>query len=393
LAKILIGKYVGTIYPEGDGFTGAVSLGFAPNGKRIRLKRKGDTESAVQAKLVQAVKDLDSGIRSPERYTVRDAVEDWLKKGLRGRDQNTITTNRILANKHVIPHIGRKKLKDLRADDVDDWLDGLTDHLSTRSLQGVHAILKRAIRQAQARDLVMRNVAELVTTPKGRAGRPSKALTIDQATAVLEEAKTSRINAYFVLSLMTGIRTEEARELRWDHVVAWVDDKQGWKPVTEVGFDHERFAVYIWRSVRATGDTKTKKSRRTLELPEQVAMAFKEHFERQAIDTERAGELWQDHGLVFCTRIGTPLDAGNVRRSFRNITTKAKIGANWTPRELRHSFVSIMSDQGVPIETIADLCGHAGTTVTEQVYRHQLKPVIKQGAETMNSIFGSSPSR
>ena len=123
-----------------------------------------------------------------------------------------------------------------------------------------------------------------------------------------------------------------------------------------------------------------------------LVAALKEHFERQAIDKERAGELWQDHGLVFCTRIGTPLDAGNVRRSFRNITTKAKIGANWTPRELRHSFVSIMNDQGVPIETIADLCGHAGTTVTEQVYRHQLKPVIKQGAETMNSIFGSSQS-
>jgi integrase len=239
--------------------------------------------------------------------------------------------------------------------------------------------------------MVMRNVAELVTTPKGTAGRPSKALTFDQATAVLEHAKTSRLNAYFVLSLMTGIRTEEAREVRWDHVVAWVDDKVGWRPVTEVGFDHKRFAVYIWRSVRATGDTKTKKSRRTLELPQQVAEALRKHHTRQAADKLRAGDAWQDHSLVFCTRIGTPLDAGNIRRSFRNITTKAEIGEKWTPRELRHSFVSIMSDKGVPIETIADLCGHAGTAVTEQVYRHQLKPVITKGAETMNTIFGDSP--
>lgn len=57
------------------------------------------------------------------------------------------------------------------------------------------------------------------------------------------------------------------------------------------------------------------------------------------------------------------------------------------PRELRHSFVSIMSDNGVPIETIADLVGHASTAVTETVYRHQLKPVITRGAETMNTIF------
>jgi len=57
------------------------------------------------------------------------------------------------------------------------------------------------------------------------------------------------------------------------------------------------------------------------------------------------------------------------------------------PRELRHSFVSIMSDHGVPIETIADLVGHASTAVTETVYRHQLKPVITRGAETMSTIF------
>jgi hypothetical protein len=43
LAKILIGKYKATIYAEGNGFTGAVSLGFGPDGKRIRPKRKGDT--------------------------------------------------------------------------------------------------------------------------------------------------------------------------------------------------------------------------------------------------------------------------------------------------------------------------------------------------------------
>ena len=97
-----------------------------------------------------------------------------------------------------------------------------------------------------------------------------------------------------------------------------------------------------------------------------------------------------DHGLVFASQAGTPLDASHVRRSFKAITRKAGLGENWTPRELRHSFVSIMSDNGVPIETIADLVGHASTAVTEEVYRHQLKPVITKGAETMNTIFSAA---
>jgi integrase len=246
----------------------------------------------------------------------------------------------------------------------------------------------RAIRQAQARDKVLRNVAELVTTPKGKAGRPSKALTLAQAMAVLKSAKASPLNAYVVLSLMTGVRTEEARALRWDHVVAWTKDA-GWQPVTDVGFDHKKFAIYVWRSVREHGDTKTEKSRRTLELPKEAATALRDHHRRQAWQRLKAGKAWHDKNLVFCTRTGGPLDAGNVRRAFRGITRKAGIGEDWTPRELRHSFVSIMSDNGVPIETIADLVGHAGTAVTEKVYRHQLKPVITKGAETMNTIFKS----
>ncbi len=392
MAKILIGKYEGTIYPEGNGFTGAISLGFGPDGKRKRLKRKGRTKTEVQDKLIKAVADLTSGIQSPEHYTVKNAVDDWLAKGLKDLDERTVKTYRTLATRHVIPPIGKMKIKDLRADDVDDWLEGLTGKLSTRTLRTVHAILKRSIRQAQARDLVLRNVAELVTPPKGQPGRPSKALTQEQAQAVLDRARRSRLYAYIALSLMTGIRTEEARKLRWDHVVAWVDEDERWQPVTKAGFAHKRFAVYIWRSVRATGDTKTKKSRRTLELPEEVVRALRKHHRRQAKDKLKAGARWQENGLVFCTKFGTPLDASSVRRTFRTIATKAGAGSQWTPRELRHSFVSIMSDQGVPIETIADICGHAGTAVTEAVYRHQLKPVIRTGAEYMNSIFGSSQS-
>jgi len=387
LSKILIGRYQATIYPEGDGFAGAISLGFDGQGRRQRIRRRARTKAAVKAKLIQVVAERDAGLKPAEGYTVASAVRDWLAKGLKGRDQNTVTANRILAERHVLPLIGAIKLKDLTADDVDDWLDGLTEKLATRSLQGVHAILKRAIRQAQARDKVLRNVAELVTTPKGTPGRPSRAMTLDQATAMLEHAKASRLHAYVVVSLLTGIRTEEARALRWSHVVAWVDDDAEWRPVTEVGFDHERFAIYVWRSVRADGDTKTEKSRRTLELPGEAADALREHRTRQAKERLAAGPLWRDHGLVFASQTGTPLDASHVRRSFKAITRKAGLGEDWTPRELRHSFVSIMSDNGVPIETIADLVGHASTAVTEEVYRHQLKPVITKGAETMNTIF------
>ena len=100
-----------------------------------------------------------------------------------------------------------------------------------------------------------------------------------------------------------------------------------------------------------------------------------------------AGSAWVDHGPVFCTSHGTELDAANVRRSFRAVARAAGLDSEtWTPRELRHSFVSLLSSSGMSIEDIAHLVGHANTKTTEQVYRKELRPVLTKGARAMDGI-------
>ena len=83
------------------------------------------------------------------------------------------------------------------------------------------------------------------------------------------------------------------------------------------------------------------------------------------------------------------MDAANVRRDFRRaLDLVPGLDPNdWTPRELRHSFVSLLSDAGVPAEEISRLVGHSGTSVTELVYRHQIRPVIQTGATAMDRLF------
>jgi site-specific recombinase XerD len=93
--------------------------------------------------------------------------------------------------------------------------------------------------------------------------------------------------------------------------------------------------------------------------------------------------------LVFATANGTELDAHNVRRSFRRVAEAPGLDpAEWTPRELRHSFVPLLSASGVRIEDISRLVGHSGSGVTaEKVYRHQLHAVLDAGAAVMDTIF------
>ena len=184
-----------------------------------------------------------------------------------------------------------------------------------------------------------RNVATLADTPKGQTGRPSNSLTLEQASALLAATAGTRMHAYISLCLATGIRTEEARELRWDHV------------------------------------------------------DFGDPAARPPVPARAAGVEWSEHGLVFATRTGGALDAANVRREFTAACRAAKVGQDWTPRELRHSFVSPMSSSGVPVEEIARLAGHSNTRTTEVVYRRELRPVLTTGAEAMDRLFRPTETR
>jgi integrase len=364
----------------------SATVGYTPAGKRIVRRGSGKTKAEAKAKLREILHDHQEGVRATgwAHYTVAQAVTDWLTYGLSGRDPKTIETRRILAEQHVIPALGARKLRDLTAEDVDRWLGDKARTLSTRTLQDIRSILRRAVTRAQARDKVRRNVVLLCELPTGQAGRPSKALTLSEATALLDtaEADASTLGAYIVVALLTGARTEELRALMWSHV-----DIAGQPDAAPPIPPH----VQVWRSVRSGGDTKTRKSRRTLALPGRCVAALTAHRLRQAATRAQAGDRWADLDLVYASEIGTALDAANVRRGFRRIANAAGLdAARWTPRELRHSFVSLLSDDGVPLEQISRLVGHSGITVTELIYRKQIRPVIDDGATAMDRIFRHS---
>lgn len=113
-------------------------------------------------------------------------------------------------------------------------------------------------------------------------------------------------------------------------------------------------SIRVRHSVRRGGDTKTRKSRRTLALPHRCLLALRRHQEQQDRDRAECGGKWQDNGIVFASRDGARRDAASVRRAFRLVARNAGLG----------------------------------DTVTEAVYRHQLRPVFLSGAIAMDDIFG-----
>src|ERR1700761_8159656 len=287
---------------------GVVSLGFDADGKRLRRKVSGQTKAEVKDKLKALHSELDAGLRTAQGYTVEKAVADWLEEGVPGGAAKTVEANRD-SLRPLLAVIGPIPLKDLSVQDVRTALKKMAATHSTRTLQKGHNCLTRAVRHAEGQDLVRRNVSALVYTPRGREGRPSHSLTLEQASALLAAAEASRLRAFIVLCLLTGVRSEEARALTWEHV------------------DLAAGTISVWRAGRAHGGTQTNRARRTLKLPEIAVGALRGQRDRQARERAEAGELWQEHGLVFTTSVGTGYESHNLRRDFRRVTGGGGPGA------------------------------------------------------------------
>ena len=136
----------------------------------------------------------------------------------------------------------------------------------------------------------------------------------------------------------------------------------------------------------------TTRARRVLKLAQMAVGALREWQVDQAAEREAAGLHWQDTGRVFTTATGAPLGARHIRKMFQDVCERAGLGRDWAPRDLRHTFVSLLSDDGMAIEKIARLAGHASSHVTETVYRQELRPVLQEGAEVMDRLFGAVSS-
>jgi integrase len=92
---------------------------------------------------------------------------------------------------------------------------------------------------------------------------------------------------------------------------------------------------------------------------------------------------------VFCHENGAQYTRDALNWRFSRTTRLAGLG-HWHAHEGRHTAVSIMSSNGVPIQDITDTVGHKSTHVTETVYRHVIVPAIRGGATIMDDVFGGA---
>ncbi len=240
--------------------------------------------------------------------TVTEWMNYWMTeiKTHDGTRPSTLARYRHAIDGHIVPLLGKIRLDKLGPADIRRLHAARRDQMKPASLVKIHAVLRAALADAERMDLVSRNVAKAVRPPS-LAGEESHTLTINDARRFLALAGDDRLEALFVLALMMGLRRGELLGLSWDDI------------------DLDARTLRIRRSVQRVGgqlrlvEPKTHGSRRTAPIPAFAVDAPERQRKRQADERNKAGDSWQDNGLVFASTVGTPMEPRNVTRRVQQL--------------------------------------------------------------------------
>ena len=186
------------------------------------------------------------------------------------------------------------------------------------------------------------------------------ALTPAQGQALLAAAWGHRHEVLYRVALTLGLRWEDmdrdAGTLRVAQTVRRVDGK----------------LIF--------GSPKTRRSRRTLPLPDALRWSLADHFARQRTERERAGDAWSECGLVFTTRPGTPLAPRKTARAFKALLAHAGL-PDVRFHDLRHPCASLLVAAGHHPRVVMGTLGHSQIGIAMDTYAHVYARALRAVAE------------
>lgn len=363
----------GSTYPiKGGKWQASLSLGVDENGKRIRKYRNCRSQADAKAALLEMQIEKSQGIIvNPSRMTVGDLLTKWLSEVIQGeRADNTEESYRLAIEKHIRPSMGRLKLSDCKASQVQSLFDRMKKKgVGDRTRQNAYTVLNAVMKKAKRWGMIMVNPCEGVDKPQYRPKRMSP-FTLEESKRILESEVDSEESAIWTLALSAGMRQGEIFGLPWKNV----NFKE--KLVT---IDQQLIEVKGKLSIQRP---KTETSIRTIELTDQCASALN----RQRMRMLKEGLTGEQ--LIFLNE-----DGGMLRKnSFRKWTwlpLLTRLGLK--PRgfhNLRHTYASLALGAGVPVHVVSKIMGHASPATTLRIYAHLLEGQQTEAKMAITRLLG-----
>jgi integrase len=369
------GNGEGSIYRRKDGrWVGQYTV-YTATGPKYRYLY-GKTRAVVAEKLTKAMADRNGGlIFDAGNLTVGEYLDSWLSDSVRGTVRpSTFERHEGIIRLHIKPSLGRVGLKKLTPAHVRGLhREKLDAGLAPATVRKIHSTLHKALSQAVSDGIVPRNAADV------KAPRPTpeemQPLSEAEARAFLDTARGDRFEPLYMLAISTGLRRGELLGLRWKDV------------------DLERGTLRVGRALvreagrHVLGETKTRRGRRQINLTPRAVSTLKAHCKKQLEEKIKLTGLHRDHGLIFATRVGTPINPENlVNRSFKPLLERASL-PEIRFHDLRHTCATLLLSKNVNPKIVSEMLGHATIAITLDTYSHVLPTMQESAARAMEDAL------
>lgn len=358
-----------------------------PDGSRRKVERvdKPDAETDLKDLLAERAGAVASVPRRERLAAFDDVIDAWVAAGAprpptdkrsrhaKKKSENTIITIGYLLDGHVRPKIGKLRVDRTGVARVEAVFQEMDDAgLATSTIDHAWSYLSQACQHGLRRRMIKTNPVADVQLPEARPAKKRKSFTVGQLETLLVVAIPADSRpALWITGLMCGLRPGELAGLRWKYVDLDCDEPH----VVVAERANEVNKRYVGQA-----DPKTPRKAAIGLHPLVVAALRRHRAEMQTLG------LYDAEGFVFCTRNRTPLSVSNLRRDFKRLCSRAELEGDWTTYELRHSFVSLVSDKIDDLAKVADLVGHSNTRTTEG-YRHAVRETLPHAVSAWNQLL------
>lgn len=365
---------------------GRYTEGYDPGtGKQIQRSVTGKTQKEVSQKLRQLTHELDEGrYVAPCHMTVGEWLELWKETYLGGVKPSTAYLYEREIQLHLLPHLGAIRLESLTAPHIQRCYNELlrpqkkgVRPLSPKSIKNVHGVLHRALQQAVLIGYLRFNPSDACVLPR-ITRKEIHPLEEDQIVAFLREIQGHPHEYLYRIALFTGLREGELLGLTWD----CIDFDRGTLLVRQqLRREQKKGGEYYF------SPPKNNRSRLLTLAPSVVQLLRWQRWKENELRV-KAGELWEEHDLVFSNAYGGFLSHRTVYDCFKRVV--AKIGTPTTRfHDLRHTYAVAAIKSGDDIKTVQENLGHATAAFTLDVYGHMTAQMRENSASRMEQFIRS----
>ncbi|WP_294888514.1 site-specific integrase [Sulfurimonas sp. RIFCSPLOWO2_12_36_12] len=262
------------------------------------------------------------------------------------RKQSTQTDYRISYEKHIKPYLGKKRLDTIKPSDIALWQNKILESVSPRRLKAVRAVLSTIIQDAMRDELIVRNPLPLVKLP--RADKVEiEPFSISEIFTILECAKEQYKN-FYALGFFSGLRSGEMIGLKWEDV------------------DFFRKEISIKRAIKmgVVSTPKTLNSVRDIDMIDSLLPYLENQY--KITGKYKSYVFLNEHQENF-------YDIKRIRDTHWKRVLK-ECGFKYRPiYHTRHTFATIMLENGEDILWISNMLGHTDSTMTLSRYAKYIK--------------------